>query len=168
MLVKEVEYYNNENTLNYPKKRAREEERKKYDELRRAKRNREKRKRAQSKLKRKIAFEVISVAFIAGIITLAIDSRVFNMQSQLTAINKQIETVKADNEDLTVKLLQTGSLDDIEINAQNRLGMVSTTKENIITVDLSKNYFQQLDDEDKAAKEENLSIYQKIKSALEK
>ena len=115
MLVKEVEYYNNENTLNYPKKRAREEERKKYDELRRAKRNREKRKRAQSKLKRKIAFEVISVAFIAGIITLAIDSRVFNMQSQLTAINKQIETVKADNEDLTVKLLQTGSLDDIEI-----------------------------------------------------
>lgn len=168
MLVKEVEYYNNENTLNYPKKRAREEERKKYDELRRAKRNREKRKRAQSKLKRKIAFEVISVAFIAGIITLAIDSRVFNMQSQLTAINKQIETVKADNEDLTVKLLQTGSLDDIEINAQNRLGMVSTTKENIISVDLSKNYFQQLDDEDKAAKEENLSIYQKIKSALEK
>lgn len=168
MLVKEVEYYNNENTLNYPKKRAREEERKKYDELRRAKRNREKRKRAQSKLKRKIAFEVISVAFIAGIITLAIDSRVFNMQSQLTAINKQIETVKADNEDLTVKLLQTGSLDDIEINAQNRLGMVSTTKENIITVDLSKNYFQQLDDEDKAAKEENLSIYQKIKLALEK
>ena len=133
-----------------------------------AKRNREKRKRAQSKLKRKIAFEVISVAFIAGIITLAIDSRVFNMQSQLTAINKQIETVKADNEDLTVKLLQTGSLDDIEINAQNRLGMVSTTKENIITVDLSKNYFQQLDDEDKAAKEENLSIYQKIKLALEK
>lgn len=168
MLVKEVEYYNNENTLNYPKKRAREEERKKYDELRRAKRNREKRKRAQSKLKRKIAFEVISVAFIAGIITLAIDSRVFNMQSQLTAINKQIETVKADNEDLTVKLLQTGSLDDIEINTQNRLGMVSTTKENIITVDLSKNYFQQLDDEDKAAKEENLSIYQKIKLALEK
>ena len=168
MLVKEVEYYNNENTLNYPKKRAREEERKKYDELRRAKRNREKRKRAQSKLKRKIAFEVISVAFIAGIITLAIDSRVFNMQSQLTAINKQIETVKADNEDLTVKLLQTGSLDDIEINAQNRLGMVSTTKENIITVDLSKNYFRQLDDEDKAAKEENLSIYQKIKLALEK
>ncbi|MDD5794867.1 hypothetical protein ACTNDG_05025 [Clostridium sp. HCP1S3_B4] len=168
MLVKEVEYYNNENTLNYPKKRAREEERKKYDELRRAKRNREKRKRAQSKLKRKIAFEVISVAFIAGIITLAIDSRVFNMQSQLTAINKQIETVKADNEDLTVKLLQTGSLDDIEINAQNRLGMVSTTKENIITVDLSKNYFQQLDDEDNAAKEENLSIYQKIKLALEK
>lgn len=168
MLVKEVEYYNNENTLNYPKKRAREEERKKYDELRRAKRNREKRKRAQSKLKRKIAFEVISVAFIAGIITLAIDSRVFNMQSQLTAINKQIETVKADNEDLTVKLLQTGSLDDIEINAQNRLGMVSTTKENIISVDLSKNYFQQLDDEDKAAKEENLSIYQKIKLALEK
>ena len=133
-----------------------------------AKRNREKRKRAQSKLKRKIAFEVISVAFIAGIITLAIDSRVFNMQSQLTAINKQIETVKADNEDLTVKLLQTGSLDDIEINAQNRLGMVSTTKENIITVDLSKNYFQQLDDEDNAAKEENLSIYQKIKLALEK
>ena len=122
----------------------------------------------KSKLKRKIAFEVISVAFIAGIITLAIDSRVFNMQSQLTAINKQIETVKADNEDLTVKLLQTGSLDDIEINAQNRLGMVSTTKENIITVDLSKNYFQQLDDEDKAAKEENLSIYQKIKLALEK
>ncbi|NLK24310.1 MAG: hypothetical protein GX309_10145 [Clostridiales bacterium] len=168
MLVKEVEYYNNENTLNYPKKRAREEERKKYDELRRAKRNREKRKRAQSKLKRKIAFEVISVAFIAGIITLAIDSRVFNMQSQLTAINKQIETVKADNEDLTVKLLQTGSLDDIEINTQNRLGMVSTTKENIITVDLSKNYFRQLDDEDKAAKEENLSIYQKIKLALEK
>lgn len=168
MLVKEVEYYNNENTLNYPKKRAREEERKKYDELRRAKRNREKRKRAQSKLKRKIAFEVISVAFIAGIITLAIDSRVFNMQSQLTAINKQIETVKADNEDLTVKLLQTGSLDDIEINAQNRLGMVSTTKENIISVDLSKNYFQQLDDEDNAAKEENLSIYQKIKLALEK
>ena len=168
MLVKEVEYYNNENTLNYPKKRAREEERKKYDELRRAKRNREKIKRAQSKLKRKIAFEVISVAFIAGIITLAIDSRVFNMQSQLTAINKQIETVKADNEDLTVKLLQTGSLDDIEINAQNRLGMVSTTKENIITVDLSKNYFQQLDDEDNAAKEENLSIYQKIKLALEK
>ena len=37
-----------------------------------------------------------------------------------------------------------------------------------VRLDLSKNYFQQLDDEDKAAKEENLSIYQKIKLALEK
>ena len=167
MLVKEVEYYNNKNTLDYPKRKSREEDRKKYDELRKAKRNREKRRREASKLKRKVAFEVISVAFIACIISLAIDTRVFNMQNQLNDINSQINSVKADNEDLKVKLLQIGSLDEIETNAQNKLGMVATTKDNIVSVDLSKNYFQKLDDEDKEAKED-LSIYGKIKSIFNK
>ena len=168
MLVKEVEYYNNRNTLDYPKKKSREEDRKKYDELRKAKRNREKRKREASKLKRKIAFQVISVAFIAGIISLAIDTRVFKMQSELNNENSKIEGVKAENEDLKVKLLQTGSLDEIETNAQNKLGMVATTKANIVNVDLSNNYFQKLDDEDKALKEEDSSVYNKIKAIFNK
>lgn len=168
MLVKEVEYYNNRNTLDYPKKKSREEDRKKYDELRKAKRNREKRKREASKLKRKIAFQVISVAFIAGIISLAIDTRVFKMQSELNNVNSKIEGVKAENEDLKVKLLQTGSLDEIETNAQNKLGMVATTKANIVNVDLSNNYFQKLDDEDKALKEEDSSVYNKIKAIFNK
>lgn len=168
MLVKEVEYYKNSNAINSPGKRSRDNEadKRKYDELRKAKKNREKRKKELSKYKRKVIFQVIAVAFIACIASLALDAKVFRAQNDLTKVNKEIAAVNSQNEDLKVSLIHTGSLSDIETNAQNKLGMMQTTKSNIVAVDLSANYFQKLDDEEKAQSEIKPTFMDKIKGII--
>ena len=103
---------------------------------------------------------------IMGIITIARDSQVFTMQKELTNINKEIKIYEAENEALKVDLLKASSLDNIKDIAENKLEMNIATKDNIVAVDLSQNYFKELDQKDKSENKESKGIINKVLDAL--
>lgn len=167
MIVKEIEYYQNGSAVVNPNRRNREEDKKKYDELRKSKRNREKRRKEQIKRNKRTAMQAVVLIGIVGMFTLGRDSKVYTKQAELKSIKSEIASVKAQNEALKVTLLKNEALDNIQVNAEERLGMVFAKKENLVEVDLSKDYFEELNISENV--EENTSkgnILSKIKDIL--
>lgn len=142
MVVKEFEYVNG-NTVAKPE-RSREIDKKKYEELQHSKRERNKRKREEEKRKRSGILQIASFIFIIGIFIIYRDSNVYNTQKELDKINNQIKIVKDDNEALRVELLKVASLENIKTKAETKLGMVPSTKENTIQIQLPNEYFENI------------------------
>ena len=101
-----------------------------------------KRKITKKKNKGLIAFIVknnamlmIGLVFILGFTIISRDGRVYEMQEELSAVNKSISSMTSENEALEVKLLKAISLDDIASVAKERLNMIFPTKEDIIKLE---------------------------------
>ncbi len=164
MEMEEFEYING-SIVAAPK----EENRRKLEEEKR-KREEEERKRRKrlheiSKYNRKCATQIILISLVLGIITVALSSNNYSMQKKLHAINSQIDNVTEINEDLQIQLLKYSSLQDIENNAIE-LGMRIATKEDIVTLDLSKNYFQELEDSANKQEEPKKGFFSKLMDVL--
>ena len=167
MIVKEIDYVKSSTALQ-PKRKSREEDRKKYDELRKARRNREKRKREQENKYKKAAIQAIILISVIGMFTLFRDSIVYNKQKELADINSQISEVKSQNEALRINLLKNEGIDNVKTNAEAKLGMTLATKDKFVEVDLTNNYFEELDAMEKANRNsEEKGIISKIKDALD-
>ena len=154
MVVKEYDYIKGNNALN-PKRKSTEREQKKYEELKKSKKNRERRIQEQKKKNRVAALQIAIFILLMGLVTIGRDSQVFKMQKDLTDINREIKQYQADNEALEVDLLKFSSLDNIKSSAEEQLNMTMVTKDNIVPIDLSNNYFKELDKKDKKEVEEN-------------
>lgn len=166
MVVKEYDYIKGNTALN-PKRKSTERDRKKYEELKRSKKNRERRIQEQKKKNRAAMLQIAIFILVMGIVTIARDSQVFTSQKELSAINSEIKLYESDNEALQVDLLKFSSLDNIKNTAEEQLNMSLATRDNIVPIDLSSNYFKELDDRDKKVMEEkDKSFFDKILDAL--
>ena len=98
------------------------------------KKNKEKAIIASRKNDRKYMFLVVAAIFTLGSVTIAGDTKVYNMQRQVTQLNSSIKTMKEENEALKVNLLKYSSLSNIEGNASTKLGMYipSSSEWNVI------------------------------------
>lgn len=168
MVEKEFEYIRG-NTAIKPKRKVQEKDRRKYEELKKSKKNREKRILEEKKKNRKAVRQVAIFIVFMGILTIARDSQVFTVQNELASINNQIKIYTDDNEALTVDLLKNSSLDSIKTAAEENLSMTVATSDNIVPMDLSQNYFEDLDIRDKKQEEvqiEDKGILDKFMDAL--
>ena len=94
--------------------------------------------------------KIISTAVILavlGAITLFIDSHVYKIQKDLSNLEIAIADENAKMEAINVELLKISSLDNINNIAVNGLKMTYPTKSSTITIDMSKNYFDHIRDE---------------------
>ncbi|MBS5926500.1 MAG: cell division protein FtsL [Clostridium sp.] len=166
MKVKEYEYIRG-NTAAQPR-RSSETDRKRYEELQKAKRERKRRKREEERRKRRGARQIAAAIAILGFITIARDTKVYSMQNDLAKLNSEIKSVDDENEALRVELLKVASLDNIKTNAEEKLGMVVATKDEMLQMDLSGNYFEDLENDETNAKDNNKSgLFAKIMDALD-
>lgn len=166
MIVKEFEYIRG-NTAVQPR-RSSEPDRKKYEELQKAKRERKRRKLQEERLRRKGIRQIALAIFVLGIITIARDTKVYSMQKSLADINKEIKLIDDENEALRVELLKVASLDNIKTNSESKLGMVVATKDEMIQIDLSENYFEDLEiDKANEKNNEKSGVFSKIMDALD-
>lgn len=163
MLVKETEYYT-ANAVSAPKKKIDENNRKKYNDLKKSKINRNKRISNKMKARRIAALQITVLLFIVGFIIIARDNQVYSMQDNLTNIKSDIKNTNEKNESLKVDLLKAGSLSKVKAEAETNLGMHVTQKSNIVKVDFSQNYFAELDA--KNTDDENTGFFSKIFNAL--
>ena len=150
MIVKEYEYIRG-NTAAQPR-RSSERKRRKLEEERR---------------KRKGARQIAAAIAILGFITIARDTKVYSMQSDLAKLNSEIKSVDDENEALRVELLKVASLDNIKTNAEEKLGMVVATKDEMLQMDLSGNYFEDLENDETNAKDNKSGLFSKIMDALD-
>ena len=146
MLVKEYDYIKGNTAIN-PRRQDNEQERIKREKLERAKRNRNKRIREEEIKTRKGILQVALIIVMIGFTTIARDGKVYKMQREVIKINKEIKMINDENEALRVDLLKVASLDNIKTNAEERLDMVVATKENMVEIDFSENYFADLESE---------------------
>ena len=165
MIVKEYEYIRG-NTAAQPR-RSSEPDRKRYEELQKAKRERKRRKLEEERRKRKGARQIAAAIAILGFITIARDTKVYSMQSDLAKLNSEIKSVDDENEALRVELLKVASLDNIKTNAEEKLGMVVATKDEMLQMDLSGNYFEDLEKDETNAKDNKSGLFSKIMDALD-
>ena len=166
MEVKEFNYVNG-NTAVKPQRKSTERDRKKYEELERSKKNRNRRLLEERKSRRNALIQIAVAILIVGTVIISRDARVYSMQSNVSDIKDEIKSVTADNEALKVELLKISSLDNIKTNAETKLGMVAITKDYIIPMDMEGNYFQELNDEEAInAKVEQKGLFSKIMDAL--
>lgn len=140
MVNEEYEYIRGNTALN-PKR--------KYDEINRReeKENLERQKKEQQKIarnaKKAIVKNILQIAFVSlllGVLTIARNGKVYKIQNDLTNIKKEIKTVTAEGEALRANLLAYSSLGEIKENA-TKGGMKMPQKQDIITVNITKDFF---------------------------
>lgn len=165
MVVKEYDYIKS-STVAQPKRKISEPERKQFDELQRAKKRRKRRKAKQEQNRRKAALQIALIIFVFGTISIARDSKVYSMQKQVTKISQEIKLLDDENEAIRVDLLKVASLENIRTSAEEKHGMVVATKENMVPVDFSTNYFEELDKEDAKEDKVNTNLFSRLMDAL--
>ena len=102
---------------------------------------------------------ISALVCILGGITLAIDGYVYDRQNELTQIKEEAEVSSDINDALKVMLLKYSSLENVKNVAENELSMVYPNKDNTIMIDMSKDYFSHISEE-----ENGESFLDKIKS----
>lgn len=175
MVVKEFDYING-NTAARPR-RSDDTDRRKYEELQRAKRQRNKRIREDQKKKRKGIRQIAMVILVLGMISIAGEAKVYVMQNEISgtnhkdedklSLNQRIKILNDDNEALRVELLKVASLDNIKTKAEERLGMVIASKDDMKHLDLSENYFEDLENDRTDDKQNGKGLFSKLMDALD-
>lgn len=163
MIVKEFDYVKG-NTVVKPNRKIKESD-KKYKELERSQRNKKKREYMKQREKRIACLQIASLIFVIGLVVISRDTKVYNMQKELSTINSEISKVTDENEALRIELLKRGSLDNIKTNAESKLGMSIATKDNTMQIEVPSNYFEEEND---SANDEKETVLSKIMDAFSK
>ena len=103
------------------------------------------------KLKVNLISNVVGISAlvcILGGITLAIDGYVYDRQNELTEIKEETAASSDINDALKVMLLKYSSLENVKNVAENELSMVYPNKDNTILIDMSKDYFSHINEEE--------------------
>lgn len=133
-----------------------------YDKNKKQKIKEELRAKKIKKLKVNLISNVVGISAlvcILGGITLAIDGYVYDRQNELTQIKEEAEVSSDINDALKVMLLKYSSLENVKNVAENELSMVYPNKDNTIMIDMYKDYFSHINEE-----ENGESFLDKIKS----
>ena len=119
-----------------------------YDKNKKQKIKEELRAKKIKKLKVNLISNVVGISAlvcILGGITLAIDGYVYD---ELTEIKEETAASSDINDALKVMLLKYSSLENVKNVAENELGMVYPNKDNTILIDMSKDYFSHINEEE--------------------
>ena len=122
-----------------------------YDKNKKQKIKEELRAKRIKKLKVNLISNVVGISAlvcILGGITLAIDGYVYDRQNELTQIKEEAEVSSDINDALKVMLLKYSSLENVKNVAENELSMVYPNKDNTIMIDMSKDYFSHISEEE--------------------
>ena len=122
-----------------------------YDKNKKQKIKEELRAKKIKKLKVNLISNVVGISAlvcILGGITLAIDGYVYDRQNELTQIKEKSEVSSDINDALKVMLLKYSSLENVKNVAENELSMVYPNKDNTIMIDMSKDYFSHISEEE--------------------
>jgi len=136
-------------------KRKREEERKRYN----------KKLDENRKYNRKATSQVIGVALLLGIISITLSSRNYVIQKKLIVINSEISSINEINEAMQIQLSKQSALQSIASNAED-LGMRVATKDDMVSLDLSQNYFEKLEATEDIKDESKNGFFSKIMDVL--
>lgn len=167
MIVKEFDYIKG-STATKPLRRSTEADRKKYEELKRSKKNRERRQKEEEKKKIYDVYKIVFLICLFGIVTVLRDGQVMNLQREVTKLNSEIKLLTDENEGIRVELLKVASLDNIKTNAESKLSMTMPTKDQITKIDLSQNYFAELEAElTEENNNEKKGLFSKLMGALD-
>lgn len=122
-----------------------------YDNNKKQKIKEELRAKKIKKLKVNLISNVVGISAlvcILGGITLAIDGYVYDRQNELTKIKEEAASSADINDALKVMLLKYSSLENVKNVAENELSMVYPNKDNTIMIDMSKDYFSHISEEE--------------------
>ncbi len=122
-----------------------------YDKNKKQKIKEELRAKKIKKLKVNLISNVVGISAlvcILGGITLAIDGYVYDRQNELTEIKEETAASSDINDALKVMLLKYSSLENVKNVAENELSMVYPNKDNTILIDMSKDYFSHINEEE--------------------
>ena len=122
-----------------------------YDKNKKQKIKEELRAKKIKKLKVNLISNVVGISAlvcILGGITLAIDGYVYDRQNELTEIKKETAASSDINDALKVMLLKYSSLENVKNVAENELGMVYPNKDNTRLIDMTKDYFSPIKEEE--------------------
>ena len=122
-----------------------------YDKNKKQKIKEELRAKKIKKLKVNLISNVVGISAlvcILGGINLAIDGYVYDRQNELTEIKEETAASSDINDALKVMLLKYSSLENVKNVAENELGMVYPNKDNTILIDMSKDYFSHINEEE--------------------
>lgn len=122
-----------------------------YDKNKKQKIKEELRAKKIKKLKVNLISNVVGISALVCIlsgITLAIDGYVYDRQNELTQIKEEAEVSSDINDALKVMLLKYSSLENVKNVAENELSMVYPNKDNTIMIDMSKDYFSHISEEE--------------------
>lgn len=114
---------------------------------------------------RRYVLTIAIVIFSLGCITVWGDSKVYVMQKQVSDLNTQIKQTQEQNEALKVKVLKFSSLSSIQEKAETKLGMAVTSKQDIVRIDFSDNYFKDVNLDDVSKKKER-NLFSKLMSLI--
>lgn len=149
MLEKKYNYING-NIVQKPLRREESfEEKQRQEQIERAKRERRKLQKRKQANTIKSVLQVSGVFLMLGVIALYRDGQVYNMQRNLTKMGKEIKTISAEGEALRVTLLKGASLEKIEKDAIDKLGMVRSTKNDVVFIDTSQDFLGELRPQEK-------------------
>ena len=122
-----------------------------YDKNKKQKIKEELRAKKIKKLKVNLISNVVGISAlvcILGGITLATDGYVYDRQNELTKIKEEAEVSADINDALKVMLLKYSSLENVKNVAEYFDRMVYPNKDNSIMIDMSKDYFSHIKEEE--------------------
>ncbi|AOR23947.1 cell division protein FtsL [Clostridium taeniosporum] len=145
MQVKEYDYIKGSTAVNPSRKSTIRRPKKSKQNLRKVKKNKSI-KIKNEKVEARKSTLIISILIVSlGLMTIAGDTKVYSMQKNLGKINGKINNAQETNEALKVKLLKFGSLQNIQETSEKQLSMSMPTKDDIVKVDFSENYFANIE-----------------------
>ena len=129
---------------------------KKHNEIiRKNKNNKKKLFKKERQNDRKYMLTVVMFILGIGCVTIAGNSKIYNMQRAVTKLENEINNTNEENEALRVKILKYSSLNNIEESAENNLGMYVPHGEDVVKIDFSNDYFKDVDLNNTVEKSEN-------------
>ena len=96
--------------------------------------------------------------FTLGVTTLYLDGKIHDLQKQLLILEGNMREEEDVNAAINVEMLKFASFDKIKSTAENELGMVYPSSQSTISIDMSKEYFSHIKEEEKG----NSSLFGKL------
>ncbi|WP_244835318.1 cell division protein FtsL [Clostridium sp. BJN0001] len=161
-------YYTKGNTAVNPHRKNNTPERdKKYEQLKKARKDRNKRLKDRKKYDRKYILKVAVIICVFGLFSVYRDGKAYTLQSESNKMDSEISSINEQNEALKIKLLKYSSLSNVQKNANSKLNMVVPTQKDTIKIDFSENYFEGLDNLEEDTSEKK-NIFKRISELLKK
>lgn len=162
MQGKEYDYIKGSTAVNPSRKSTISKPKKSKQDLQKVKKNNSIKIKNEKKEVRRSTL-IISILIVSlGLMTISGDAKVYNMQKNLGKMNSEISKAEETNEALKVKLLKFGSLQNIQETSEKQLSMVLPTKNDIVKIDFSENYFANLDTDTAPKVKENQNFLSKL------
>lgn len=165
IMEREYDYIRGNTAVNPNRKYKESNEEQRRSEIEKAQREKRRRLRALRDKRTKDVIHIGLVLCVLGVVTIMRFGNIYETQRKLTNVKADIKNVVADNEALRVDLFKVSSTENIKETAE-KVGMITPKSTDLISVDMSKDYFPEKTKDIKVEKAEGL--FSKFMGALKK